>query len=111
MNNKMLPIAALAAALLAGIFATTPMAAYADRDYDDDDHDDEERDYDKDGSNGGDSSETNTEQSIKQKNFGSDASTNVNCGDNDINSASLLEAQVCGTLDVGVLDGVLALQN
>ena len=95
MNNKMLTIGAvLAAALFAGVFATTPMAAYAGGDYD-----------------GGDSSETKTEQSIKQKNFGSDASTNVNCGDNDINSASLLEAQVCGTLDVGVLDGVLALQN
>ena len=59
----------------------------------------------------GDSSETDTEQSIKQKNFGSDASTNVNCGDQDINSASDIDAQVCGTLDVGVLDGVLALQD
>ena len=55
------------------------MAAYADGDYD------------------GDSSETKTEQEIKQKNVGSDASTNVNCGDNDINSASEIDAQVCGT--------------
>ena len=99
MNNKMLTIAALAAVLVAGVFATTPMAAYADGDYD------------------GDSSETKTEQSIKQKNSGSDASTNVNCADNDISSATEdgllppIEAQVCGTLDVGVLDGVLALQN
>ena len=29
MNNKILTIAALAAVLVAGIFATTPMAAYA----------------------------------------------------------------------------------
>ncbi|CAN5377986.1 hypothetical protein BH18THE2_BH18THE2_25200 [soil metagenome] len=98
MNNKMLTIAALAAVLVAGVFATTPMAAYAGGDY-------------------GDSSETKTEQSIKQKNSGSDASTNVNCADNDIGGATEdgllppIEAQVCGTLDVGVLDGVLALQN
>jgi hypothetical protein len=100
MNSKMLTIAALAAVLVAGVFATTPMAAYADGDYD-----------------GGDSSETKTEQSIKQKNFGSDASTNVNCGDNDIAGTTEdgllppIEAQVCGTLDIGVLDGILALQN
>ncbi len=85
----MLTIAALAAVLVAGVFATTPMAAYADGDYD------------------GDSSETKTEQEIKQKNVGSDASTNVNCGDNDINSASDIEAQVCGTadIDLGALFG------
>ena len=72
MNNKMLTIGAvLAAALFAGVFATTPMAAYAGGDYD-----------------GGDSSETNTEQKIKQKNFGGDGSTNFNCADNDINSFS-----------------------
>ena len=99
MNNKMLTIAALAAVLVAGVFATTPMAAYADEDYD------------------GDSSETKTEQSIKQKNFGSGDSTNVNCADNDISGATTdgllppIDAQVCGTLDVGVLDGVLALQD
>ena len=86
----MLTIAALAAVLVAGVFATTPMAAYADGDYD------------------GDSSETNTEQSIKQKNFGSGASTNVNCGDNDINSASEIDAQVWkGTLDVRVLEAMV----
>ena len=89
MNNKMLTIAALAAVLVAGVFATTPMAAYA----------------------GGDYSGTETEQEIKQKNSGSDASTNINCADNDINSPSPIEAQVCGTLDIGVLDGVLALQD
>ena len=92
MNNKMLTIAALAAVLVAGVFATTPMAAYA-------------------GGDDGDSSETETEQSIKQKNFGSGASTNVNCGDNDINSDALLDAQVCGTLDVSVLEAMAALRD
>jgi hypothetical protein len=94
MNNKILTIAALAAVLVAGIFATTPMAAYADGDYD------------------GDSSETNTEQSIKQKNSGGDGSTNINCADNDLNSPAEDDVQVCGTLGIGVLDGmVTALQN
>ena len=92
MNNKILTIAALAAVLVAGVFATTPMAAYA-------------------GGDDGDSSETETEQEIKQSNRGSGSSTNVNCGDNDIKSESLLEAQVCGTLDVSVLEAVAALQN
>jgi hypothetical protein len=99
MNNKMLTIAALAAVLVAGVFATTPMAAYAGGDY-------------------GDSSETNTEQKIKQKNFGSDASTNVNCADQDIGGATEdglivdgmippIDAQVCGTaaIDLGDLVG------
>jgi hypothetical protein len=87
MNNKMLTIAALAAVLVAGVFATTPMAAYAGDD--------------------GDYSGTETEQEIKQKNVGSDASTNVNCGENDINSASEIDAQVCGTaaIDLGALFG------
>ena len=49
MNNKILTIAALAAVLVAGVFATTPMAAYADGDYD------------------GDSSETKTKQEHKAK--------------------------------------------
>ena len=55
-----------------------------------------------------DESETSTEQEIKQKNSGSDASTNVNCGDNDIDSPSAFDVQVCGTaaVDLGVLDGM-----
>jgi hypothetical protein len=89
MNNKMLTIAALAALLVAGIFATTPMAAYA-------------------GGDDGDSSETKTKQEIKQKNSGGDGSTNVNCADNDIGGAAEdgllpfppLDVQVCGTLDI-----------
>ena len=53
MNKRILTFAAvLAATLIAGVFATTPMAAYADGDYD------------------GDSSETKTEQEIKQSNRG-----------------------------------------
>ena len=87
MNNKMLTIAALAAVLVAGVFATTPMA-FADE------------------------SETETEQEIKQNNSGSGESTNVNCGENDINSPSRFDVQVCGTLDVGVVeDTVTALQK
>jgi hypothetical protein len=87
-------LAALAAVLLAGVYATTPMAAYAG------------------GSDDGDYSGTETEQEIKQKNSGSYASTNVNCGENEINSPSRFDFQVCGTLDFGVVDGmVTALQN
>ncbi|MDW0316110.1 MAG: hypothetical protein QN716_12130 [Nitrososphaeraceae archaeon] len=50
-----------------------------------------------------------TEQSIKQKNSGSDGSTNVNCADNDIGGATEvpedavfppIDAQVCGTAAV-----------
>jgi hypothetical protein len=83
MNNKMLTIGAvLAAALFAGVFATS-QSAFADE------------------------SETNTEQKIKQKNVGGDGSTNFNCADNDINSG-LIDAQVCGTVDVEVLDAILA---
>ena len=87
MKNRVLTIAALAAVLVAGVFATTQLA-FADE------------------------SETKTKQEIKQKNSGSDASTNVNCGENDINSPSRFDVQVCGTLDVGVVeDTVTALQK
>ena len=62
MNQKMLTIAAIVtAAALTGIFSTTPMAAYAPD---------------------GDSSETSTDQSVKQKNTGSGDSANFNCGEN-----------------------------
>ena len=90
--NKSLVIASvlMAAALTTGIFSTHPMAAYAE---DDDD---------------GDSSETNTEQSIKQENVGSGESTNFNCGDNDINSVSeaRIDVDACGTLEINEEDGV-----
>jgi hypothetical protein len=97
MNKRILTFAAvLAATLIAGVFATTPMAAYADGDYD------------------GDSSETKTEQEIKQSNRGSGSSTNINCADNDIAGVeevpTELELQLCGTADLD-LGGIFALQN
>ena len=95
MNNKMLTIAALAAVLVAGVFATTPMAAYA-------------------GGDDGDYSGTETEQKIKQKNVGSGDSTNINCADNDIAGVeevpTELELQLCGTAAVD-LGGIVALQD
>ena len=73
MNQKMLTIGAIVtAAALTGIFSTTPMGAYAD---------------------GGDESETSTDQSVKQKNVGSGDSTNFNCGQNLIKAG--VEEQEC----------------
>jgi hypothetical protein len=46
----------------------------------------------------GDSSETETEQELKQKNVGSGESVNDNCGQNLIDS--LAAAQVCGTFAI-----------
>jgi hypothetical protein len=119
MNQKNIAIAAvLAAALLAGIYsATTPMAVYAEDDYDDDEHDDDNgRDYDMDHDDddrdddngrdnddddykGGDESETNTEQKLKQENVGSGQSTNFNCGRNTIDA--VIPIQACGTVNLG----------
>ena len=66
MNQKNIAIAAvLAASLLAGVFAATLPIVYAEV-------------------NGGDSSETETEQTLKQKNVGSGESTNINCGANNL---------------------------
>jgi hypothetical protein len=68
MNQKLLAIAAIVtAATLTGIFSTTPMAAYA---------------------SDGDSSETNTDQDLKQKNTGTGDSTNFNCGQNLIKAGA-----------------------
>jgi hypothetical protein len=73
MNQKMLAIAAIiTAAALTGIFSTTPMAAYA---------------------GDGDSSETSTDQSVKQKNTGSGDSANFNCGENLIEAG--VDEQEC----------------
>jgi hypothetical protein len=59
MNQKTIAIAAvLMAAALTGLFATSP-SAYAE-----------------------DTSETSTDQSVKQKNTGSGDSANFNCGEN-----------------------------
>jgi hypothetical protein len=57
--------AVLMAAALTGIFSTSAYATY----------------------DGGDESETNTEQEIKQENVGSGESTNNNCALNSIDSA------------------------
>jgi hypothetical protein len=119
MNQKSIAIAAiLAAALLAGIFSTTPpMAVYA-YDDDDDDHDDDERDDDRDNDDNGrdnddddyngdgDESETNTVQKLKQENVGSGESTNFNCGENSIDSG-LIDAQLCGTLALDLGGGMV----
>lgn len=84
MNQKIIAIAAvLAATMLAGIFSTTPMAAYAD---------------------GGDKSETNTEQKLKQKNVGSGESTNTNCGSNSIDSATGITLCPGAVVDLGTDD-------
>ena len=73
MNQKMLAIAAIiTAAALTGIFSTSPMAAYA---------------------GDGDSSETSTDQSVKQKNTGSGDSANFNCGQNLIKAG--VDEQEC----------------
>jgi hypothetical protein len=75
MDQKMLAIAAIVAtAVLIGIYSTTPMAAYAED---------------------GDSSETSTDQSIKQKNVGSGDSVNFNCAQNLIKAG--VGQQACGT--------------
>jgi hypothetical protein len=78
--KTMLTIAViLTAAALTGIFSTSAFA-----------------------NEGGDESKTNTEQKLKQKNVGSGESTNFNCGENSIDSG-LIDAQLCGTLDLGGL--------
>jgi hypothetical protein len=59
----------LVAAALTGIFSTHSMAAYATY-------------------SGGDESETNTEQEIKQKNVGSGESLNNNCALNSIDTTT-----------------------
>jgi hypothetical protein len=55
---------------------------------------------------GGDESETNTEQKLKQKNVGSGESTNFNCGENNIEAT--IPIQACGTVDLGVLGDMIA---
>jgi hypothetical protein len=71
MNQKMIVIAAIVTAFaFARIFSMLPMAVYADE------------------------SETNTDQSIKQKNVGSGDSDNFNCAQNLIKAGVGL--QNCG---------------
>jgi hypothetical protein len=68
MNKSFVLVAVLTAAALTGIFSSAPMAVYAFE--------------------GGDESETNTEQEIKQKNVGSGESTNNNCALNSIDTTA-----------------------
>ena len=83
MNQKIIAISAvLASALLTGIFSTTT-AGYAD----------EEHGYD------GDSSETHTEQELKQKDVGRGESTKENCGTNSIDVG--LALAICGEVEIG----------
>ena len=92
MNKTLVIASVLMAAALTGIFSTNPMAAYAGDD--------------------GDSSETNTEQEIKQKNVGGEGSSQFNCGQNNINEeASPIDVDLCGTLSVEVLEEIAALRN
>jgi hypothetical protein len=78
----------LMAAALTGIFSTHPMAAYATDDY-----------------RGGDESETDTEQEIKQKNVGSGDSTNNNCALNSIDTTGVF---IFGaTVNCPVTSGIL----
>jgi hypothetical protein len=70
MNKSFVLVAVLTATALTGIFSSTPMAVYAFE--------------------GGDESETNTEQEIKQKNVGSGESINTNCAQNVISSIELV---------------------
>jgi anionic cell wall polymer biosynthesis LytR-Cps2A-Psr (LCP) family protein len=72
--------AVLTAAALMAIVSTTPMAAFAEF-------------------KGGDESETNTEQNLKQKNVGSGSSTNLNCGTNNIDTTASITT--CPTVEVG----------
>jgi hypothetical protein len=105
-NQKTLTIAAIlsAAVLIAGVFAavttTTPLTAYADRDYKKDKDDKKDRHDKKDNKKDkGDTSITKTEQKFKQKNVGSGDSDNSNCGQNPINS---LAVGVCPDAFVGI---------
>jgi hypothetical protein len=99
--------AVLMAAALMAIVSTTPLAAYADRDYDM--KDDDRYGKDRDGKDSkkfypGDTSETNTEQNLKQKNVGSGDSTNINCGTNNIDTTA--SALVCPEVEIlGGLNG------
>jgi hypothetical protein len=88
MNKTIVIATVLMAAALTGISSTHPMAAYA---------------FD-----GGDESETNTEQEIKQKNVGSGDSTNNNCALNSIDTAAGATVTCpIGGLAVGFVDGEL----
>ena len=68
MTNTLVIAVVLTASALTGLLATTAMASYA--------------------TSNGDSSETNTEQKLKQSNIGS--GNNTNCGQNLIDSSGIV---------------------
>ena len=83
MNQRMLAIAAIASTpIFIGILTTTPLVVYA---------------------GDGDSSETSTDQSIKQKNVGSGDSVNFNCAQNLIKAG--VGEQACGPEEEGIIIG------
>ena len=86
MNKKITIATVLMAAALTGIISSTPMTVSA---------------FD-----GGDESETNTEQEIKQKNVGSGDSTNNNCALNSIGATGTGQggAEVNCPVASGLLD-------
>jgi hypothetical protein len=58
------------------------------------------------------SSETNTEQKIKQKNVGGDGASQFNCGQNNLNEVDApIDVEACGTLSVEVLDDLIGGMN
>jgi hypothetical protein len=73
MQAAVLAVTTVPAAALTGLFATSPLAYAEDR--------------------GGDSSETSTDQSVKQKNTGSGDSANFNCGENLIKAGADQECE------------------
>jgi hypothetical protein len=88
MKKTLVVASVLMAAALTGIFSAHPMAAYAGDNYD------------------GESSETNTEQKIEQRNIGSDAAPTSPIEE------TILTALLPGTADISVLDDIMGgLQN
>jgi hypothetical protein len=57
----------------------------------------------------GDESETNSDQSIAQKNVGSGESTNNNCALNSIDSAASTVACPVGDIGIGFVNGELGI--
>ncbi|HEU4444404.1 MAG TPA: hypothetical protein VFR94_07020 [Nitrososphaeraceae archaeon] len=78
MNKSIVIATVLMTAALTGIFSTSAYATY----------------------DGGDESETNTEQEIKQKNVGSGESTNNNCALNSIDTTTAATV-ACPVTSVG----------
>jgi hypothetical protein len=120
MNQKTIAIAAVLTATLASLLSTSiasPITAVAEKSNDYEDHDEDGKDYDRDHKDGdgkdskkfypGDTSETNTEQTLKQKNVGSGASANLNCGTNNFDATA--SVTTCGSIDAAALQHLTGL--